>query len=214
MTLPLLKLAGYEISKLNWTPESKQAIWAVLTTAFFGSFRMGELLSKNEKVFNPAEDLLWEDLKFREDDSILIRIKVPKNRKIEGEFVDLFRFRGHKCCPVATLKKLKKMCFKPGMEKFPVFMLKNKKLITPHEVNKILPLLLEKYMGSAAKEYLGHSLRPALASALANDPEVASDKEVRKWGRWTSNSYLLYCRLKLEQKRFLFGIITSVLNKQ
>ena len=214
MTLPLLKLAGSEISRMGWPPESKQVIWTILTTAFFGSFRMGEILSKSEKSFNPAEDLLWEDITFRDDNSILIRIKVPKNRKIDGEYIDLFQFRGHQCCPVASLKKLRKMCFKKGMEKYPVFMLKNSKLVTPKEINKILPQLLQRYMGSSANEYLGHSLRPALASALANDPELASDSEVRKWGRWCSNSYLLYCHLKIEQKRFLFGKITNVLNKQ
>ncbi len=106
MTLPLLKLAGSEISRLDWNVESKQALWAVLTTAFFGSFRLGEILSKNEKCFNPLEDLLWEDLTFRDDNSILIRIKVPKNKKLEGELIDLFPFKGHKCCPVAALKKL------------------------------------------------------------------------------------------------------------
>ncbi len=171
-------------------------------------------MSKSEKSFNPTEDLLWEDVTFRDDNSILIKIKIPKNRKIEGEYIDLFPFKGHQCCPVASLKKLRKMCFKEGMEKRPVFMFKNRKLVTPKEINRILPLLLQKHMGSSAKEYLGHSLRPAIASALANDPETASDSEIRKWGRWNSNSYLLYCRLKIEQKRFLFGMIKNVLNKQ
>ena len=212
MTLPLLKLAGSEIAKSNWSQNSKQVFWTILTTAFFGSFRLGEILSNNEFSYNPFETLLWEDVLFREDDSILIRIKIPKNRKKEGEFVDIFNFSNHKCCPVAALKKLKKNSTKN--EKLPVFMFNSGKLATPAMVNKFLPELLEKYLGSAAWEYKGHSLRPAIASALANDPEVSKDSEIKKWGRWNSASYLLYCRLKLNQKKCIFDRISVVLNKQ
>ncbi len=88
------------------------------------------------------------------------------------------------------------------------------KLATPALINKILPKLLENHMGDAAKEYLGHSLRPALASAMANDPETAKDQDIKKWGRWNSASFLLYTRLKLKQKKYLYNLITNVLNKQ
>ena len=214
MTLPLLKLAGSEIAKSNWSQDSKQVIWSILTTSFFGSFRLGEILSKNEFSFNKWETLLWEDVLFRDDNSILIKIKIPKNRTIVGEFVDIFPFKHHKCCPVAALKKLRSTNFKEGKEKFPVFMFNSGKLATPGLINKILPQLLEIYLGAAAWEYKGHSLRPAIASALANDPTVAKDSEIRKWGRWNSTSYLLYCRLKLKQKRSIFDTISVVLNKQ
>ena len=144
----------------------------------------------------------------------MIKIKVPKSRKIEGEFVDIFPFKKHKCCPVAALKKLRSLRISKGNERLPVFMFKSGKLATPELINKFLPRFLEPHLGAAAWEYKGHSLRPALASALANDPTVANDSEIRKWGRWNSSSYLLYCRLKLEQKKNLFSKISIVLNRQ
>ena len=70
MTLPLLKLAGHELANSNWCSDSKQVIWTVLTTAFFGSFRLGEILSQSESNYNPSETLLWDDIIFRDDDSV------------------------------------------------------------------------------------------------------------------------------------------------
>lgn len=212
MTLPLLKIAGNEISKTNWCEDSKQVAWAVLTTAFFGSFRLGEILCPTENSYNPKEHLLWKDVLFREDNSILIKIKIPKSRNAQGEFIDIFPFKGHKCCPVAALKKLKKL--RPNCPDKPLFTFKNGKCVTAAFINEKLPILLSSSMGSASKEYLGHSLRPALASALANDPDTANDQDVKKWGRWNSSSYQLYTRLKLEQKKQLYKKITNVLNKQ
>ncbi len=185
-----------------------------LNSAFFGSFRLGEILCPNEKNFNSFKNLLWEDLTFRNDGSILIKIKVPKSRQPQGEFIDIFPFKGHNCCPAAALRKLKNLRADPEFLKKPVFMFKNGVFVTPSLINKILPKLLENTMGKAAQEYLGHSLRPALASAMANDPLTARDQELKKWGRWNSSSYLLYTRLKLNQKKYLFSLISNVLNKQ
>jgi hypothetical protein len=50
MTLPLLRVLGHEISKSNWSDHSKLVIWGSCTTAFFGSFRLGELLSKCDTI--------------------------------------------------------------------------------------------------------------------------------------------------------------------
>ena len=64
MSLPLLKLIGHEIAKASWDPNSKQVIWTACVVAFCGSFRLGEILAKNEWSFNTTETLLWSDVKF------------------------------------------------------------------------------------------------------------------------------------------------------
>ncbi len=48
MTLPLLKLLGHEIAHSSWSKHNKQVYWTACTTAFFGSFRFGEILAPSE----------------------------------------------------------------------------------------------------------------------------------------------------------------------
>jgi len=69
-------------------------------------------------------------------------------------------------------------------------------------------------IGQQALNITGHSFRAALPAALANDPKIANDSDIKKWGRWSSESYLLYTRLKFKQKQMLFTKITAVLNKK
>jgi hypothetical protein len=107
MTLPLLRVLGHELIKSNWSDHSKLVIWGSCTTAFFGSFRLGELLSKSDSKFNPYETLLWKDIQFLEDGSAKIHNKVPKTRTLGGETISLFPFPKYNCCPIAALKALR-----------------------------------------------------------------------------------------------------------
>jgi hypothetical protein len=54
----------------------------------------------------------------------------------------------------------------------------------------------------------GHSFRAGIPSALA-----VSVMDIKNWGSWTSDSYLVYTRLKLKQKCALYSKILKVLNK-
>jgi len=45
MTLALLKLIGHQIAKSDWSDDSKLTVWGACTTAFFGAFRIGEILA-------------------------------------------------------------------------------------------------------------------------------------------------------------------------
>lgn len=212
MTLPLLKLIGHQIANAKWTNDSKQVFWTALTVAFFGSLRLGEILSYNELNFNKFETLLWEDVNFRSDGSLLLKIKISKNRKIHGECVDLFPFEDERCCPVKALKKLFLMRNQVDRTGKPVFMFQNGKLLTPGIVNTTLPNLIAPHLGGqAASEYRGHSLRAGIPSAIASRPEIANDQKIKMWGRWSSESYLLYTRLKLSQKRELWNSICKAL---
>ena len=80
MSLPLLKILGHKISKTDWPSNSKQALWTACTTAFFGSFCLGEILPATEKLSHPSDTLLWKDVKILSDDHVLIHIKVNKSR--------------------------------------------------------------------------------------------------------------------------------------
>jgi hypothetical protein len=95
----------------------------------------------------------------------------------------------------------------------PVFQFKNGKLLNSKTLNSCIRELLQPVIGEHAQLISGHSFRAALPSAMANDPIATKDTDIKQWGRWSSDSYLLYTRLKLKQKEILFRKIVDVLNK-
>ncbi len=211
MTLQLLKILVHAIAKASWSENSKLVLWTACVTAFFGSFRFGEILAGKRNEYNPMETLIWSDISFNSENSVLIHVKLDKNRNIQGSYIDIFKFEGHNCCPYAALKKLKDS--QENRNK-PVFQFSNGNLLTAKVLNDTIRNLLKPIIGEQAMQISGHSFRAALPSAMANDPAATNDRDIKQWGRWSSDSYLLYTRLKLKQKETLFKKITDVLNRK
>jgi hypothetical protein len=204
MTLPLLKIIGHELSLLPWSALSKSVTWTAMLCAFYGSFRFGELLPKNSMVFNESENLLWSDIKFVDDDSVIIHNKIPKTRNPDGEFISLFRFPDDAYCPISALQNLKLLSTATGSEKIPVFSFGAKNFLTCKKMNEIIFFSLSKHIGSEALAYSCKSFRAALPSALASIPKLENDVHVKRWGRWHSNAFERYTRLNHRAKAKLF----------
>jgi hypothetical protein len=99
-----LKLLGNKIAVADWSTDSKRIFWTASCLAFFGSFRLGEILSPNDSIFS-RETLTWDDIQIFEDHAI-INIRFPKSlRSKRGDFVDIFPFPD--CCPLSALKGLR-----------------------------------------------------------------------------------------------------------
>jgi hypothetical protein len=92
-------------------------------------------------------------------------------------------------------------------------MYENGKILTTSCFMDTVRNLLYPIIGDYAKMLCGHSFRAGIPSALAANPNAVKDIEIKNWGRWTSDSYLLYTRLKLKQKCELYAKILRVLNK-
>lgn len=210
MTLPVLKILGHQLATSDLPADSQMVIWTACVIAFFGSFRLGEILPANEKRFNPSDTLLWNDVKVR-GDSVLIHIKIPKGRNPQGEFVDLFEFDRYNCCPVKALKALSLAKNSKVSQKTPVFQFKNGTLLSAKALTEKMQMLLEPKLGQAAKLFTGHSFRAAIPSALSNNPELASDEEIKLWGRWGSPSYKCYTKLVMKRRKAIFVKLTSAL---
>ena len=213
MSLPILKMLGHQLAKSDWPKDKIRVVWTACVTAFFGSFRLGEILSPSESRFNPAETLLWTDVKIRTD-SVLIHIKVPKGKFPQGEFVDLFEFEGHNCCPVKTIDALYSYRKRYSDKNVPVFTFDNGKFLTAKLLTEIVQTLLKPIMGNTVSLLTGHSFRAALPSALSNNPELASDEEIKMWGRWGSPSYKCYTKLVMKKRKMIFVKLTSALTKK
>jgi hypothetical protein len=209
MTLAVLRLFGHELSISDWSVHSVSVVWTAACTAFFGSFRLSELLSKEENRFNPFETLLWRDIIFLNDGSAKIHNKVPKTRIAGGETISIFKFDKFSCCPIGALLKLKKLS--DTNENLPVFTFANGTFLTNDKLNATLRFFLGKRMGKQANGYSCQSFRGALPSALASNPAMGNDPTIKKWGRWHSAAFEKYTRLSHIAKKALFERFTKAL---
>ena len=94
----------------------------------------------------------------------------------------------------------------------PVFRFSNGSFLTKTMVNSMLPQLLLPHLGPVSCKISGHSFRAAILAVLAKHPDVANSSDIIGWGRWKSQAYLSYTRLKLRQKKDAFSKITNLLN--
>jgi hypothetical protein len=212
-TLDTLLIIGHRIAVSNWTESSKIALWSLCTTAFFTSARLGELLCKSENFFDKNSDLLWKDVKFNTS-HILIHVKNPKVKSKNSSFLDIFKFKNDKCCPVLALTALKSFQEKENLfdANLPVFRFGNGKNVTQSVVNKTLRLLLSDLYQHGENSLTGHSFRGGIPSKLVEKNVMQGSLAAADWGRWGSKSYENYCRLKTGHKSSLYDIISSVLN--
>jgi hypothetical protein len=210
MSFHLLKLIGHEIAKSKWEKDQKLVIWTACCVAFFGSFRLGEILPR-EGSENPWENLKWNQVVFTQKNSVIINIKFPKVfRNKMGDFVDLFEIKNSDCCPFTALKKLASYHAENVRNNDPVFAFSNGDPLTPKKFTDTVKKLLVKHIGNAAIQLTGHSFRAGIPAALAERPDLASDHEIMIWGRWSSSSFRVYTRLKHEAKLSIFKKIVSM----
>jgi hypothetical protein len=212
MSLQLLRQLGHRLGESGWHADTVQVIWTAFTVAFFTSARMGELLSPSELWYDDTSTLTWDCVKFRDDNSFLLHVRMPKSAAKEGEFLDVFEFSRFGLCPVAALKRLRLLKIESGcyLSSDPVFRFKTGKNLTPAGLNNIIRILLANDLDWERDSISCHSFRAAVASALTRFPSLASSEDVKGWGRWSSEAYNRYTRLKTDQKRTIFHKIMSV----
>ena len=188
-------------------------LWTAAVLAFFGSTRMGEILAQTDNWFDPSATLTWSCVKYRPDStSFLIHIRLPKSGAKEGEFIDIFPFAASGCCPVAALRKqlAAQRELGRGRPEDPVFVYPSGKLLSPAGFNSALRTLLADICDFQRDTISGHSFRAAVPSALSRFPDLMSSDDVKGWGRWSSDCYQRYTRLKIEQKQQIFQKIINV----
>jgi hypothetical protein len=188
MTLGCLKILGHEIAISDWPDFRKLVIWSVCTVAFFGSF--SELLSPSDTTFN-EDTLVWSDVSFINGDSVMIHIRHPKSNKTGGEKVQVFSFKGHNCCPIKSLKRLRSA--KNTGEEQPVFAFSDREYLSKSSFNNIVSSLLRKHIPE--RRIAGHSFRAGIPSALSALPDLVTSEELQAWGKWASHSFKAYARL-------------------
>ena len=213
MTMPLLRHLGHRLRGSGWSKATQQTIWAASLVGFFATARMGELLSPSEHSLDPAATLTWSCVQYRPDNSFLIHIRLPKSGSKEGEFLDIFPFPEVGLCPVRALLghfKTQKSLGR-GRPQDPVFTYPSGKFLTTTALNSAFKTLLSDVCDFTQDTISCHSLRAGIPSALTRFPDLLSSDDVKGWGRWSSEAYQRYTRLKVDQKREIFMKIVTAL---
>ena len=194
MTAPLLRQIKHELERTSH-PE-RIVLWAVSCTAFFGFFRLGELLVTSPTDFNPRLHLTWGDLAV--DDlhaprMVKFHLKRSKTDQL-GRGVDVVMGRTNlDLCPVAAVLAY---VANRGDSRGPFFLTTTKSTLTKAvfvmELRKLIAAL-----GLPDSNYTGHSFRigAATSAALAG----VEDSTIQLLGRWQSAAFLRYIRTPHER---------------
>lgn len=181
-------------------------IWAIASMAFFGFFRLGELLVESPTKYNPATCLSWGDVALDSRDTpSMIRIHLRQSKCDQlGKGVDVIVGRTDTpICPVKAI--LAYICLRqdsPGA----FFVTQEHTPVTkPWFVAQIREILTA--IGLPQEDYAGHSFRigAATTAALAG----VEDSTIQVLGRWQSTAFLQYIRLPGERLASISRVLAS-----
>lgn len=187
----------------------KCGFWVCCLVAFWGSFRISELLPRKERNPDLTASLLWSDIADIGDDAVAIRIRKPKAMK-GVETVCLFKCSSKNLCPIRALRHYREKLSAKGVFEsgLPTFSLGEGKCLSGTKFAGVLKTISQLEPGLHID---CRSFRSGIPSLLERHPDLASDNHIKCWGRWRSDSYKFYMRSDLTQKRWLFKQIESAL---
>lgn len=81
MSLPLLKILGHALVLSELSTLDKKVAWAIFCLAFYGSLRMGEILSAREAAFDSVDSFLWSDIIWVKHDHVILHFRNTKVAK-------------------------------------------------------------------------------------------------------------------------------------
>jgi hypothetical protein len=205
MTLTALRVLKNELNGQNLVKADIRMLWAVSCLAFFGSFRMGELLAEKADEYDPNFTCLAKDV-VMEEGTIQVRLKSPKeDRSGKDVIVDIFRNNGD-CCPVRAVEKW--WALKPPREEDkPAFRFADSGALSKRCFNTIIANCMNHHAANEEGFYSGHSFRSGIPSMMG---EMGySNADIMTVGRWSSTSYELYVKMPRTKRQEMARDIAS-----
>ena len=193
MSFPALKILGDIISKKSsWPLNDRLSVWTACLTAFWGSFRMGELISN--RANSPSFHCLkWSQVSFASDHSgFNVFVHSPKSSSDpRGQVSFVAAYSDPRYCPLLYIKRLRKISF-VSPDSY-VFKFASGKFVHTQIIRAVLRELSDAIPVSGG-HFSGHSFRAALPSMMAAHPDSFSSREVRQTGKWSSDAADKYMR--------------------
>jgi hypothetical protein len=217
VSFPLLQVIGNIIGKdETMTTFEKLRFWVVCLWGFFGSFRLGELLSVHKKSYDPFTHLLWKDAIFSGNDDIRVHVKSPKTKIPGGDLVMLFKFPVKSLCPVTVFQEYAEEARRKGLwdENLPIFRNEDGTSWAKFEFEKVLERTVRMTgVLDDDEKIVCHSFRAGIPSYLAALGTPEGDGAAKEWGRWRSGAFKTYTRHHVATKREIFKCVCSLLLK-
>ena len=180
-------------------------LWAICTLAFFGFFRLGEIIPSGTR-FDPMQHLAMGDkaVDDRENPSLLqVHLKISKTDQLRKGTDIYIGKTDDDICPVAAVLAFLAVRGKiPG----PLFICHDSKPCTKDWFIPKLRSALET-AGLDAKNFDGHSFR--IGAAMTAAERGLEDSTIKALGRWHSSAYLTYVRLPKEQLAKVAPILSA-----
>ena len=197
--LPITPLILRRIRAL-WAPKETHPdtimLWAACTMAFFGFFRLGEIVSPPSGTFDPAVHLTPADIAIdsREEPSLVqVHLKVSKTDQ-ERQGISVFIGKtGDDICPVSAIVAY--LAIRGGSQG-PLFLFGDSQPLTKERFVKLIRDALTA-IGYDPKVYAGHSLRIGAATTAAE--RGIEDSSIKALGRWRSEAFQTYVKMPRAQ---------------
>lgn len=189
ITFQVLASIGDQL-KRSQHPE-KIVVWAIACTAFFGFFRLGELLPDSTNSFNPVTGINWEDVSVDNHSAptmFQIHLKKSKCDQFGAGSDIVMGATGSDVCPVQALVDYISM---RGSRPGAFFVDSSFKAVSK---SWFIPQLRQMLgaIGLPQDQFAGHSFRIGAATTAAMIG--MEDSMIQTLGRWQSSAYLLYVR--------------------
>lgn len=199
VTPTILRLLKIELKAADYEREDKRLLWSIATLAFAGGFRIHELLSVQEDMFDPLFTLLGSDVTLKpltvgteRVETLQIKLKSQKSDRVGVDcIVDVYESKGE-ICPVKAFKKWKQ-CTTHYATDLPTFRLSSGKPLTGRRFNKYLKSLLKEHIDYKKGSISSHSFRAGIATIMGQ--LGYADQEIQALGRWSSRAFEAYLKL-------------------
>lgn len=167
-------------------------LWSACTTAFFGFFRLGEIMIESSSSFDPATHLTPNDvaLDCRDSPSLIqIHLKSSKTDQMRQGISVFIGSTGDDLCPVAALAAYLAI---RGQSQGPLFRFANLAPLTKDKFTSTIRKALES-IGLDPTSYAGHSFRIGAATTAAD--KGIEDSTIKALGRWKSEAFQAYIKI-------------------